>query len=123
MELAGENEGYDAEDGEPEGHLGDAGDREAVGRGSSSRHGDVLVGGLLGRRQRWYSELLLSTTPWGGGDSPSSYAPTDDAAIDAQGPLQHGAKSAGLKGSCLCRGRDPHLTGAVIGLLQAMPRF
>jgi hypothetical protein len=57
------------------------------------------------------------------GDSPSSYAPSDDATIDAQGPLQHGAKSAGLKGSCLCRGRDPQLTGAVIGVLQAMPRF
>lgn len=48
-DAEGENEGYDAEDGEPEGHLGDAGDREAVGRGSSGRHGDMLVGGLLGR--------------------------------------------------------------------------
>jgi hypothetical protein len=41
-----------------------------VGRGSSSRHGDVLVGGLLGRRQRWcfwiYYSLLLCV-PKGGG--------------------------------------------------------
>jgi hypothetical protein len=66
-----QDEGYDAEDGEPEGHLGDASGREAVGRGSCDRHGDVLVDGLLGR-QRWCSGLLLSTTvcPTGRGTPP-----------------------------------------------------
>lgn len=47
-----EDEGHDAEDGEPEGHLGDASDREAMSRGSSARHGEVLVSDLLGKRQR-----------------------------------------------------------------------
>lgn len=59
------------------------------------------------------------------GDSPSSYAPTDDAAIDAQGPLQALApSSAGLKGKdCRVLQGSAHLTGAFIGVLKAMPRF
>lgn len=62
-----EDEGHDSEDGEPEGHLGDASDRKAMSRSGSARHGDMLVSDSLGKRQRWCSEMLLSM---GGGTPP-----------------------------------------------------